>query len=107
MVVVVQGDQVAQLEMACCRGGLGGNTFHGTSITEEHVRVVIANLETWLVEYTTRVRLCNGKTNSVTKTLSKRSGSHLDTWGIVGFWVTRANAVHSLFCVSDFRTQRK
>jgi hypothetical protein len=42
------------------------------------------------------VVLCDGKTNSVGNTLTKRTSGNFDTIGIVGFWVTRGMTIYRL-----------
>ena len=96
MVVVVDGNQVAELQVTSSGSSLAGNTLHGTSITEEHVGVVVDELKARLVEDSRSVRLCNGKTDGIGETLTKRASSNLDTGGVVGLGVTGGDAVDLL-----------
>lgn len=43
LVVVVDGDQVAELEVTSERGGLGGDTLLETTVTGEHYRLMHAS----------------------------------------------------------------
>jgi len=72
------------------------NTFHSTAITKEAEGVVVDKLVTWLVEDCGGVGLSNGKTDCICEALTKGTCGHLDTWCIVGLWVTRADAVDCL-----------
>lgn len=96
MVVVVDHDQVTELEVTSGGCGLRGNTLHGASITEEAVSVVVDEVITWLVEDTSGVGLGNSKTDGVGETLTKRTSGDLNTWGVVGLWVTWGDGVDVL-----------
>jgi hypothetical protein len=96
VVVVVNGNQVAELQVTGHGGGLRGDTLHGTAITEEGVGVVVEQLIAGLVEDTTGVGLGNGETNSVGETLAKRTSGDLNTGGVVGLGVTGGDAVNLL-----------
>ena len=96
MVVVVDGNQVAELKVTGHGGGLGGDTLHGAAITEEHVGVVVEQLEAGLVVDTTGVGLSHSETNSVSKTLAERSSGDLNTGGVVSLGVTGGDAVNLL-----------
>lgn len=96
VVVIVDSDEVAELQVTGKRSSLGGNTLHGTAITEEGVGVVVDELEAGLVEDSAGVSLGNGKTNSVGETLTQRTGGDLNTRGIVGLGVTGGDAVKLL-----------
>lgn len=41
MVVIVNSNQIAELEMASSRGGLTGNTLHRTAITKEDIGMIV------------------------------------------------------------------
>lgn len=96
MVVVVDGNEVAELKVTGHGGGLGGDTLHGAAITEEHVGVVVEQLEARLVVDTTGVGLGHGETNGVSETLTKRTSGDLNTGGVVSFGVTGGDAVNLL-----------
>lgn len=96
VVVVVDGNQVAELQVTSHGGSLGGDTLHGTAITEEGVGVVVEQFIAGLVEDTTGVGLGNGQTNGVGETLTQRASSDLDTGGVVGLGVSGGDAVELL-----------
>lgn len=83
MVVIVDGNEVSELEMASKGSSLGSNTLLGASITKENKGVVVNEVVSWLVEDTLEMGLTNGDTDSVGETLSERTGGDLNTWGIV------------------------
>lgn len=93
MVVVVNGDQVAQLQMTGKGSGLAGNTLHVASITHENIGVVVDDLKSWSVELGRLVVLSNGQTDCIGETLAKRTSCDLDTWSVVSFRVTWGDAV--------------
>jgi hypothetical protein len=70
VVVVIDGDQVAELQMAGCGGSFASNALHSAAITEEHERVVVDQLEVWLVENGRSMRLRNSETNGIGETLT-------------------------------------
>lgn len=98
VVVVVDGNQVAELEVTSQGRGLGGDTLHQATVTEEAVCVVVDKVEVLLVEGGASLSLGNGKTNSVGDTLSEGTSGDLDTRGVVGLGVTRGDAVNGLEC---------
>ena len=96
VVVIVDHDQVAKLQVTSQRSRLAGNTLLSTSITEEGICVVVDQLVARLVELSSGVCLCNGKTNGVGETLTQGTGGDLNSGGVVGFWVSRGAAVDVL-----------
>ena len=101
VVVVVDHDEVAELQVAGHGRSLGGDTLHSAAVTEEGVCVVVEQLVARLVEDGGRVPLSNGKTDSVGETLAERTSGDLDTGGVVGLRVTRSDGVN-LLRSSDF-----
>lgn len=96
VVVVVDGNEVAELQVTSHGGGLGGNTLHGTTITEESVGVVVEEVVAGLVEGGTDLGLGDGETDSVGETLTERTSGDLDTGGVVSLGVTGGDAVELL-----------
>lgn len=83
MVVIIDHDKVAQLQVARCTGCFACNTFHSAPITEESKCVVIDQLITRLIEYCGGMSLRNGKTNGIGKPLSERTSGDLDTCNLM------------------------
>lgn len=80
-------------------GSLAGNTLHSTTITEEHVGVVVKEVIARLVEGGSSLSLGNGQTDGVGETLAERTGGDLNTGGVVSLGVTGGDAVELLvFC---------
>jgi hypothetical protein len=96
VVVVVDGNQVAELQVTSSGGGLGGNTFHSATVTEEGVGVVVDQVKAGLVEGTRSLGLSHGKTDSVGETLTKRASGDLDSRRVVSLGVTGGDAVNGL-----------
>lgn len=82
MVVVIDTNQVTQLQVTGGRGSLSRNTLHETSISEEHICVVVNQVIPRLVVDSSGVCLGDGKTYSIGETLTKRTGGNLNTGGI-------------------------
>lgn len=93
MVVVVDGDQVAKLQVTSGGGSLAGNTLHCTAVTEENKGVVVDEVETRLVENTSSVGLSHGETDCVGEALAQRTGGDLDTGSVVALGVAWGDAV--------------
>ena len=83
MVVVVDGNQIAELQVTSQGSRLAGNTFHRATISKEAEGVVGDQIETWLVEHASSMCLSNSKTDGISETLSERAGGHLNAWCIV------------------------
>ena len=96
MVVVVDGNQVAQLQVTGGRGCLASNTLHSAAITEEHVCVVVDEVEAGLVEDGCGMRLRNSETDGIGETLTERASGDLNTGGVVGLGVAGCDAVDLL-----------
>lgn len=115
VVVIVDGNEVAELQVAGQRACLARDTLHQATITEEAVCVVVDQVEARLVVDGSGVGLGNGETDSVADSLAQRAGGDLDTWGVVGLGVARSDAVnmlqarlsagHSLWFLSSARTR--
>lgn len=88
MVVVVDADEVAQLQMTSGTGSLGSNTLHSASITEDTVGVVVDQVIAGLVEHGSSVSLRHGETNGVGETLTQGTGGDLDTGSVVSLRVS-------------------
>lgn len=96
MVVIINGNQVAELQVTSHGGSLAGNTLHSTAITEEAVCVVVDQIIARLVEDGGGVSLGNGQTNSVGETLPQRTSGDLNTRGVVSLGVTGGDAIKLL-----------
>lgn len=115
VVVIVDGNEVAELQVAGQRACLARDTLHQATITKEAVCVVVDQVEARLVVDGSGVGLGNGETDSVADSLAQRAGGDLDTWGVVGLGVARSDAVnmlqarlsagHSLWFLSSARTR--
>ncbi|KAI3491949.1 hypothetical protein L1887_43658 [Cichorium endivia] len=88
VVVVVEGDEVAELEVTGERGGLGRDALLQAAVTGEHVGGVGEEGEAVLVEGGGEVGLCDGETDRVGKALSEGAGGDLDALGVAGLGVT-------------------
>lgn len=93
MVVVVDGDEVAELQVTSHTRGLARHTLHSAAITEEHKSVVVNEVEAVLVELSSAMCLSNSKSDSVCETLAQRTSRDLNTGGVVSLRVTRGDTV--------------
>lgn len=97
MVIVVDGNEVTELQVAGSTGSLASNTFHSTTITENGVGVIVEKIKAGLIEDRSSVSLCDSETHGVGETLAKGTGSDFDTRGVVGFGMTRGFATDLLW----------
>ena len=104
MIIIVDSNEPAELQMASNTGGLGGNAFHSTTVTEEYIGVVVDEVKPWLVERSSHVRLGKSKTNGVTETLAERASGHLYAVRVVRFWMAWGDAIDSLWSSSESHT---
>jgi hypothetical protein len=102
VVVIVEADEVAELQVTSSAGSFTGDTFLGATITEDAVCVVVEQVVSWLVEHGTGVSLGDGKTNGVADTLTQRAGGDFDTGGVMGLGVTRGDTADLLMKISLF-----
>lgn len=100
MVVIIDSNQIAKLEMTSSGGSLTGNTLHGTAVTKEDIGMVVGELKTGLVENSCGVGLSNGKTDCVGKALAERTGGNLNTRSVMSLWVAGSDAVDLLLGIS-------
>lgn len=101
VVVIIDHDQVAELQVTGHGGSLGGDTLHSAAITEEGVCVVVEQLVAGLVENGGGVPLSNRKTDGVGETLAERTSGDLNTGSVVSLRVTGGDGV-DLLLLSDF-----
>lgn len=105
VVIIINHDEVAQLQMPSCASGLAGNSLHCAAISEKSVGVIVHELESRLVEFCASFGLCNRKADSVRKTLSQRAGGDLNTWNFIGFGMTWCQTIYMLFRCRVIRFQ--
>src|SRR5690606_29537438 len=92
-IVVPEGDELVQTQGARQRTGLVRNTFHHAAVTEENVGIVIDNLVTFAVELGRKNLFCQCHTHAVSNTLTQRSSSGFNAWGVAQFRVARSFGV--------------
>jgi hypothetical protein len=83
MIVIVDCNQIAQLQVTSSGSSLRGDALHSTSIAEEDICVVVEQVISGLVEVGGAVSLSHGKAHSIGEALTQRTGCHLDTRGIM------------------------
>jgi hypothetical protein len=96
MIVVINADEVAQLQVACHAGCFACDTLHSTPISKEAEGVIIDQLKTRLIEQGSRMRLSDGQTNSIGETLAQGSCRNFDAGSVMGFGMTWGDAVDML-----------
>jgi hypothetical protein len=89
-VVVVEHDQLAQPERSGHGARFVRNTLHHAAVAREHVRVVINDVESGLVELRGEHLLREGHTYGGGKTLTQRARGRFDPHLELVFGVTRA-----------------
>lgn len=83
MVVIVDADKLAKLQMTSKRSSFGSNAFHGAPVTKEAESIVVDKLISGLVENGSGMCLSNGNADSIRETLTKRASGDLNTRGIM------------------------
>lgn len=101
VVVIVNADEVAQLEVTCERRSLARDTLHQATVTEKAVCVVVNDVETRFVEGGSGVSLSHGQTNSIADTLAQGTSGNLNSGGVMGLGVAGSLAVDCLCGLSD------
>ncbi len=96
MIVIIDGNEIAELQMASKTGSFASNSFHGTSISKEHVSVVIDQVKVWLVEDSSGVSLRDSETDCVGEALAEWTCGHFDAFSIMGFGMTGCDAIDCL-----------
>ena len=89
VVVVVEGDQLAQLQMPRQGTGLRGHPLLVAAVPHDHVGVVIHDGAVRSIESGGQVGLRNGQTHGIGHPGSQRTCGHLHTGGFKGFRMPR------------------
>jgi len=85
VVVVVEGDQLAELHGAGQRAGLVRDAFHQAAVTQENIGVVIDDLVTGTVELPGQGSFGQGHAHRVGDTLSQRTRGGFDSRSVTIF----------------------
>jgi len=88
VVVVVEGDQLAQAEVAGQGGGFTAHALLVAAVAHDHVGGVINELAIGLVELGRQMRFGHGQTHGVGNALTQGAGGHFNTSGFEGLGVT-------------------
>lgn len=104
MVIIIDHDQVAQLQVTSGTGSFACDTLHGAPITKKAVCVVVDKVVAWFVEDGSSVGLSNGKTNCIGEPLPKWASGDFDAIGVVAFRMSRCDAVNMLPNIKSART---
>ena len=70
MIVVVQVNQLAELQMAGQRCGFRGDALHQVAVAHDPIGMMIDDLKAWAVVARGQVRLCYRHTHAVTEPLA-------------------------------------
>ena len=89
VVVVVQGDQFAQLAVSCQGAGFRGNAFLVAAVAHHHIGVVVDEGGAGLVELGGQMGFSDRQAHSVGDTSAEGAGRHFNAWGFKGFGVPR------------------
>ena len=89
VVVVVEGNQLAQLHGTRQRTGFMGNTFHQTAVAQEHIGVMVDNVVARLVELTGQGAFGKRHADGIGDALPQGTGGRLDARRIAIFRVAR------------------
>ncbi len=96
MIVVIDHDEVAQLQVTGRTCGFAGNTLHGAAITKNTECMVVNKLEAWLVEMCSSLSLSNCQSNGICEALTQWASSNLNPLRILAFGMAGCDAVNVL-----------
>ena len=96
MIVIIEHDKIAQLQMPRSTCRLACDTLHCAAISKNGVSVVVEEVESRFVEYGRGMSLGDGQSDRIRETLSEWPCGDLDPWSVVGLGVTRGDAVDLL-----------
>mmetsp|Transcript_137850 Transcript_137850/g.326609 ORF Transcript_137850/g.326609 Transcript_137850/m.326609 type:complete len:492 (+) Transcript_137850:83-1558(+) len=91
-VVIVEDDEFAQLQVACQGCGLLADAFHETSVTGQHIGVVVKQRKAFLVEPRSQVSFSDGHAYGVGEALAQRASGDLHAAGHTELRVPRRAA---------------
>src|SRR5450830_787131 len=92
-VVVIEGDQLAQVQGTGQGSDFVGNAFHHAAITEEHIGVVVDDVVAGTVELRRQDFFRQGEAHGVGQALAERTGGGFHARGVAVFRVTWSAAV--------------
>src|ERR1017187_4409071 len=78
LVVVVQPDQLAQLEVTGQRGGLVGDAFHHVAVADQRIGSVVDDGVSWPVVAAGQKTFCHGHADGIGRALPERSSGGFD-----------------------------
>ena len=93
VVVVVEADQLAELEVSGEAGGLVRDALHQVAVAADEVRVVIDDVVTRLVEHGREVRFGHRHADRVADALAERARGRLDAGRVAVLGVSRRPAL--------------
>lgn len=96
MIVIVDHDEIAQLQVTCSAGSFASNALHGATIAKETICVIGCKVEAGLVEDSSRMGLCDCQTDSIGKSLTQRASRDFDTIRILSLGMARRDTVDLL-----------
>lgn len=96
VIVIIDHDKIAQLQVSSGTSSFTGNTLHSTAIPEEGKSMIVDYFEPWLVEFRCCVSLCDCQDDSVCKTLTKGASGNLNTGGVLCLRMTGGDTVNTL-----------
>ena len=105
VVVVPEGDQLAQTPGTGQRAGFVRDAFHHATVAHEHISVVVDDFVAGLVEFVGQQFFRHRHTHGVGDALTQRAGGGFDADGITVFGVTRCLGVHLTETLQLFHRQ--
>src|SRR5690349_21256889 len=92
MVVVIEINEPAQLQMSSQRGSLTGDSFHQITVCNNRINIRLDKLIAGLVEFRGEVSGGNRHAHTLTESLPEGTGGHFDTGSQPIFRVSRCLA---------------
>ena len=88
VIVIVQVDQLAQLEMPSQAGGFAGNAFHHVAIAHNGICIVIDDVKVGPVEMAGQPALSHGHAYTIGKPLAQWTGGGFNARRVAKLWMT-------------------
>src|SRR6185437_12692613 len=92
MVVVIEVDQLAELQMAGQGCRLRGDAFHQIAVADDRVCEMVDDLDSGTIVTGSQMRLGQRQTHAVAKSLTERPRCRLDAWRDATLGVARRHA---------------
>ncbi len=105
VVVIPEGDQLAQAPSAGQRASLVGDAFHHAAVAHKYISMVIDDFVAGLVEFVCQQLFGHGHADRVRNPLAQRAGRGFHAHGVTIFRMARGLGVHLAEALDFFHRQ--